>query len=93
MEGNISVVSFGTEESAETAIGEINKIERYATKKLGQNKQNNTPRSETTKEQIKSNQLGTQYYACKVEDHEIKDFKKRRNVLLRYTGSRYISTK
>ena len=34
-----------------------------------------------------------QYYACKAEDDEIKDCKKKRNVLLRYTGSRYISTK
>ena len=48
-EANISVVSFGADESAKAAIGEINKIEQYTTKKLAQNKQNSTQRTESTK--------------------------------------------
>ena len=36
-----------------------------------------------------ANQGVKQYYAWKAEDHEIKDCKKRRNNMLRYTGSRY----
>ena len=47
-EGNIAVLSFGTEKSVQAATGEI-----------------------------------------KAEDHEIKDCKKRSNILLRYTDSRY----
>ena len=31
--------------------------------------------------------------ACKAEDHEIKDCKKRRNILLRYTDRRYTNTR
>ena len=45
----VSVVSFGADESAKAAIGEINKIEQYTTKKLAQNKQNSTQRTESTK--------------------------------------------
>ena len=34
-----------------------------------------------------------QCYTCKAEDHEIKDCKTRRNILLRYTDSRYTNTR
>ena len=30
-----------------------------------------------------------QCYVCKADDHEIKDWKKRRNTLLRWTDSRH----
>ena len=39
-----------------------------------------------------ANQVVKQCYACKVGDHEIKDCKKRRNILLRYTDRRYKMT-
>ena len=50
-------------------------------------------RAKSTKEQNMANQAVKQCYACKAEDHEIKDCKKRRNILLRYTDSRYINTR
>ena len=40
-----------------------------------------------------ANQVVKQCYACKAEDHEIKDSKKRINILLRCTDSRYTSTR
>ena len=40
-----------------------------------------------------ANQVVKQCYACKVGDHEIKDCKKRRNILLRYTDRRYKNTR
>ena len=40
-----------------------------------------------------ANQTVKQCYVCKVEDDEIKDCKKRRNMLLRYTESRYTNTR
>ena len=88
-EGKIAVLSFGTEESAQTAIAEINKIEQYTAKKLAQNNRENTSRADSTKEQNMANQAVKQCCACKTEDHEIKDCKKRINILLRYTDSRY----
>ena len=39
-----------------------------------------------------ANQVVKQCYACEVEDHEIKDCKKRRNILLRY-NDRYTNTR
>ena len=42
-------VSFGTEESAQAAIGEINKTEPHTAKKLGQNNWENMPRAKSTK--------------------------------------------
>ena len=74
-------------------LEKLTKIEQYTTTKLAQKKQNNIQRTESTKEQNKANRLETQYYAWKVEDHEIRDCKNARNILLRYIGSRYISTK
>ena len=56
-EGNIAVLSFGTEESAQVAIGEINKIEQYTAKKLAQTNQENMSRVESTKEQNMTNQV------------------------------------
>ena len=55
-EGNIAVLSFGTEESAQVATGEINKIEQYTAKKLAQTNQENMSRVESTKEQNMTNQ-------------------------------------
>ena len=92
-QGNIAVVSFRTEEPAQAAIGEINKTEQYTAKKLGQNIWENLSKTESTKEQNVANQVVKQCYACKAEDHEIKDCKKRRNILLRYTDSRYTNTR
>ena len=91
--GNIAVVSFGTEESAKTAIGEINKTEQYTARKLGQNNRENMAETESTKEQNKANHVVKQCYACKAKDHEITDWKKRRNILLRYTDIRYRNTR
>ena len=82
-ERNIAVLSFQTEESAQAAIGEINKTEQYTAKKLGQTIQENTPKTDSTKEQNMANQVVKQCYACEAEDHEIKDCKKRRNILLK----------
>ena len=90
---NIAVLSTGTEGSVQAAIGEINKTEQYKTKKLGQRNWENAPRTENTEKQNMANQVVKQCYACKAEDHEIKDCKKRRNILLRYTDSRYTNTR
>ena len=92
-EGNIAVLSFGTEESAQAAIGEINKTEQYTVKKLAQTNCKNMSRPESAKKQNMTNQAVKLCYACKAEDHEIKDCKKRRNILLRYTDSRYTNTR
>ena len=92
-EGNIAVLSFGIEESAQAATGEVNKTEQYTAKKLAQTNRENMSRAKSTKEQNMANQAVKQCYACKAEDHEIKDCKKRRNILLRYTDSRYINTR
>ena len=82
-EGNIAVISFGTEESAQAAIGEINKTEQYTAKKLAQTNWENMSRPDSAKKQNMTNQAVKPCYACKAEDHEIKDYKKRRNRLLR----------
>ena len=55
-EGNIAVLSFGTEESAQAAIEEINKTEQYTAKKLAQTNRENMSRAESTKEQNMTNQ-------------------------------------
>ena len=49
-EENIAAASFGIEESAETTIGEVSKTKQYTEKKLGQSNQDNTSRTESTKE-------------------------------------------
>ena len=36
-----------------------------------------------------ANQVVKQCHACKAEDNEIIDYKKRRNILLRYSNTRY----
>ena len=64
-EGNIVVILTGTEESAQAAIGEINKRQQYTAKKLGQNNRENMRRTESTKEQNMVNQVVKQCYACK----------------------------
>ena len=92
-EGNIAVLSFGTEESAQAAIGEINKTEQYTVKKLAQTNWENMSRPESAKKPNMTNQAVKLCYACKEEDHEIKDCKKRRNILLGYTDSRYTNTR
>ena len=46
-------------------------------------------RTETAKEQNMANQIVKQCHAYKSENHEIKDCKKRRNILLRCTDNRY----
>ena len=51
------------------------------------------PGAESAKEQNMANQAVKQCYACKGEDHEIKDCKKRRNMLLRYSDSRHTNTR
>ena len=84
-EGSIAVLSFGTEEPAQAAIGEVDKTEQYTAKKLAQTNLENMSRAESTKEQNMTNQVVKLCYACKAEDHEIKDCKKRKNILLRYT--------
>ena len=50
--GKIAVLSFGTEESAQAAIGEINKTEQYTAKKLAQTNRENMSRAESTKKRI-----------------------------------------
>ena len=50
-------------------------------------------RTKSIKERNEANQVGKQCYACKVEDHEIKGYKKSRNISLRYTVNRYPSTR
>ena len=50
-------------------------------------------REESTKEQNMTNQPVKLCYACKAEDPEIKDCKKRRNTLLRYTNIREMKEK
>ena len=72
-EVNIAVLSFGTEESAQEAIREINKTEQYIAKKLTQINQENMSRAESTKEQNVTNQAVKLCYGCKAKDHEIKD--------------------
>ena len=62
-EGNIGKLSFGTEESAQAAIGEINKTEQYTAETLGQSKWENMPRTESTKEQNMAKQVVKQCYA------------------------------
>ena len=84
-EGNIAVLSFGIEESAQAATGEVNKTEQYTAKKLAQTNRENMSRAKSTKEQNMANQAVKQCYACKAEDHE--------RSLLRYTDSRYINTR
>ena len=95
-EGNIAVLLFETEETTQAANGEVNKTEQYTGKKLGQSNRANTPRTESTKEQKqygKSSSEAMLSMLSKVEDDEIKDCKKRRNILLRYTESRYANTR
>ena len=59
-EGNIAVLSFGTEESAEVVIGEINKTEQYT---QAHTNQENMSREESKKDQNMANQGVKQYYA------------------------------
>ena len=92
-EGSIAVLSFGTEEPAQAAIGEVDKTEQYTAKKLTQTNLENMLRAESTKEQNMINQVVKLCYACKAEDDEIKDCKKRKNILLRYTDIRYTNTR
>ena len=92
-EGKIPGLSFGTEESAQTAIAKTNKTEQYTATKLAQTNRENMSRADSTKEQDMANQAVTQCCACKTEDHEIKDCKKRINILPRYRGSRYTITR
>ena len=58
-------------------------------KKLAQTNRENMPGAESAKEQNMANQAVKQCYALKGEDHEIKNCKKRRNMLLRYSDSRH----
>ena len=51
------------------------------------------PTTESTKEQNIGNKVVKQCYTCKAEDHEIKDWKMKRNMLLRYTDSRYTNAR
>ena len=92
-EGDVEVLSFRTEESVQAAIREINKREQYTTEKLAQTNQENMSRTESTKEQNMTKQAVKLCYACKEEDHEIKDGKKKREILFGYTDTRYTNTK
>ena len=62
-------------------------------KKLAQTNRDNMPGAESAKEQNMANQAVKQCYTCKGEDHEIKNCKKRRNMLLRYSDSRHTNTR
>ena len=62
-------------------------------KKLAQTNRENMSGAESAKEQNMANQAVKQCYTCKGEDHEIKNCKKRRNMLLRYSDSRHTNTR
>ena len=72
---------------------EINKTEQYTAKKLGKNNLCNASRTKNMQKRNKANQVGKQSYACKADDHKIKNCRNGRNTLLRLSDNRYTSTK